>query len=406
MKSVLLLILICVAINCLGQVKFDDGYFIDNHGHRIDCLIKDWDWKRSPQFFKYKMEKSDKAVVFPADSVRELAIDGGAKYYRVNVAVDLSTDIVDDMDNIRGLNHENRNVTLKVLVEGKASLFIYRKNKLVKYFYQKGRGNIKQLGYKRYRTINEDIGVNEEFKKQLDEVLNCPKITRTDIAALKYEKDDLVAIFAKYNECVHSEYIDFENQNKEAYFSLTPKFHLRNTSVSMFNPVRTIGELDFGSSLSYAFGMELEFKLPWNKRKWSIILEPTYQTFNKDLKHPVFGSTTREYTTTVDYSSLELPIYIRHYFYLNDDSKLFLNGGLILDKPLNGKIEYNKLPDNPVRVLDIDGTSSFLIGAGYKMKSKIGIELRYLTNRSLLRDYTFWSADHSTLSLVLGYTIF
>ena len=39
------------------QIRFEKGYFITNYGKRIDCFIKDIDWKNNPTKFDYKLNE-------------------------------------------------------------------------------------------------------------------------------------------------------------------------------------------------------------------------------------------------------------------------------------------------------------------------------------------------------------
>jgi hypothetical protein len=101
----------------------------------------------------------------------------------------------------------------------------------------------------------------------------------------------------------------------------------------------------------------------------------------------------------VDYQSLELPIGIRHYFYLKEHSKIFVNASYGPDISIHSNINYNNGWS-----YEISSGANFALGLGYKFHDRISIELRYLTSQSLLR-YGYWDSDYKTVSLILGYTI-
>ena len=52
-----ILVLAFITISCLqsySQIIFENGYFIDESNNRIECLIKNIDWKNNPTEFEYK----------------------------------------------------------------------------------------------------------------------------------------------------------------------------------------------------------------------------------------------------------------------------------------------------------------------------------------------------------------
>lgn len=84
---------------------------------------------------------------------------------------------------------------------------------------------------------------------------------------------------------------------------------------------------------------------------------------------------------TVDYSSIEIPVGFRHYMFLNENSKLFLNLGLKVDLTIKGDL-YSE-PANLVD-LDISSQTNIVFGFGYKFKDKFSAEVRMQTNQELL----------------------
>jgi len=130
----------------------------------------------------------------------------------------------------------------------------------------------------------------------------------------------------------------------------------------------------------------------FNKNKWAIIIEPTYQYYKAEDK-----SITNLSNTIVDYNSLELPIGVRHYFFLNNNSKIFINGSTIYDFVLNSKVRNR---------LDASSSVNLAMGLGYNYNNAYSIEFRYQTNRDILTDYVSWNSDYKTISIIFGYTLF
>lgn len=148
---------------------------------------------------------------------------------------------------------------------------------------------------------------------------------------------------------------------------------------------------DYGNLLTYRMGVELEFILGFNKNKWAIIVEPTYQYFKADGEER-----TNLSNTDVDYKSIEFPVGIRHYLFLNNNSKFFINGSFI----------YNIILNSNVRNLDAYLNGNMGFGIGYNLNNKYSIEFRSYTNKNILYGYNDWSSEYKTLSIIFGYKIF
>ena len=55
LKKWLFLVFPILATNCCAQISFEKGYYIDNSNQKVDCLIKNVDWKNNPTSFEYKL---------------------------------------------------------------------------------------------------------------------------------------------------------------------------------------------------------------------------------------------------------------------------------------------------------------------------------------------------------------
>ena len=280
---------------------------------------------------------------------------------------------------------------LKVLVEGKANLYLYEDRVLKRYFYNKENSVIEQLVFKSYKTSDNKIGENNRFKNQLWNNLKCPNFKINKVENLDYRKKDLIDFFVEYNECNNEKNINYEEKQKKDLFNLSirPGFNSSSLSIHRGSIVNT----DFGNKLGFRFGVEAEFIMPFNKNKWSLTIEPTYQYFKSEKE-------LTDSSVKADYKSIEIPIGIRHYFFLNEHSKIFINGLLILDFSSNSNIYF---PKSRTR-LDIKTGDNLALGIGYKHNNKYSLELRYQTSREILLSYPHWESDYKTLSIILGYS--
>jgi hypothetical protein len=164
---------------------------------------------------------------------------------------------------------------------------------------------------------------------------------------------------------------------------------------------------DFERSIEFGFGLEAEFILPFHKNKWGIVFEPTYQNYRSINKRKnVDNISGGLLIAKVKYSSVEIPISLRHYFFLNKKSKIFINASFILDVSSNSSIEFTRADDSSLERLDIVSRNNFGLGIGYKQNKRYSLEIRYKTAREILSNYSFWSSDYNTFSIIFGYTIF
>lgn len=74
-----------------AQIKFEEGYLIDNSGIKKEVLIKNVDWKNNPVDFEYKSDNSSEIQKESIKNIREFSINGGRKYIRATVMLDRSS---------------------------------------------------------------------------------------------------------------------------------------------------------------------------------------------------------------------------------------------------------------------------------------------------------------------------
>lgn len=395
-KIRLLFLVIFVSINCYSQIAYEKGYFINNSNQRIDCLIKNMDWKNNPVDFEYKLLENTEAKKVGINTVKEFAINGASKYIRALVKIDRSKESIDGLSYKKNPVFFNEELFLKVLVEGKSNLYRYEDGNLVRYFFNKENTYIKQLVFKSYRTLDNKIAQNNQFRQQLWNALKCPNISMHDIERIDYKEKDLLNFFVGYNNCTNSEYINFKGKQKRDLFNLTIRLGLNSSSLAIDNITSSARDANFGNKLNFRLGVEAEFIMPVNKNKWSVVIEPTYQYFNSE-KELSFQK------AIVDYKSIELPIGIRHYFFLNKNNncKIFINASYILDFASNSKITFTSGSE-----LEITNSTNLGFGVGYKHNDKYSLELRTQTSREVFNNFQYWFSNYNTLSIIIGYSFF
>lgn len=397
-KKLFLLASIFQIFICFSQNTFVNGYFVNNSNEKVNCLIKKNDSKNTPLEFEYKLSENSPIEKLTIASVKEFGINNTTKYIRQSVDVDKSSDTKFDLSYERNPSFENQTYFLEVLVEGKANLFLYENNIFRRYFYSTESSPIKQLIYRKYKDPYGIIKFNNDYKAQLWSDLKCNDITESYTKNLAYKKTDLTNFFIKYSKCENSEFNKFENKEKLDLFNLTLRPGINSSSLVTHLWDKDYYDVDYGNKLGFRFGIEAEFliKSP-NRNNWAIFCEPTYQYYKSKVE---VQRTSRDFINEVNYKSIEIPLGIRHYFFIANNSKIFVNGAVIFDFPINSKISSNFEGD-----FDFKSSNNFAFGMGYKFVDKYSFELRYMTSRNTLFSYMSRDSDYKTISAIVGFTI-
>jgi hypothetical protein len=126
------------------------------------------------------------------------------------------------------------------------------------------------------------VAQNLTYVNQLRTQVSCGGLSFRDAAhKMKYRAEYLVKYFLQFNECSGVEsthYIPDKRKKRQA-------FHLRVTpgvdfSTSKVESVFSTTEKEYPDrEVGFRMGAEAEFVLPFNKNKWVIWIEPTYQTY-------------------------------------------------------------------------------------------------------------------------------
>ncbi|WP_428228532.1 outer membrane beta-barrel protein [Flavobacterium sp.] len=398
-KKLLLLFFTLLTVHSYSQVVFEKGYFINNNDQKTECLIKNLDWNSTPTEFQYKLDEQDQPITTNLQQVKEFAISNESKYERYTLNADLSSDNFNEVDYSKVPKFKEEKIFLKVLVQGKANLYEYSKNNLTFYFFKTDTIPVNQLIYKTYKVSEDQVAKNKQYKQQIWMALKCDNITLKDIENLNYKRNELINLFVKYNECNNSEFTNFDKKEKgKNSFHLSIRPGIKNSNLYVSNSYTSDRDRDFGNKLGFRIGLEVEYVLPFNKNKWALIIEPTYQSYKTERVD--YGDKKSE----VNYQSIELPIGIRHYIFLNNNSKIFINAQYTIEAAFNSeaKILFNSyIVDEP----KVDPQVGFAVGAGYNFKKKYSAELRY-SNKSIIGNHEYLSSRYGTVSLIFGYTIF
>ncbi|HTO14446.1 MAG TPA: outer membrane beta-barrel protein [Edaphocola sp.] len=366
------------------------------------------DWKNNPSEFEYKLSETSETQKKTITSVKEFGVDNISKYIRSIVNIDRSSDNLNNLSKDKDPIFSEEELFLKVLIEGKSSLYQYSDSDLTRYFYNIDNSKIEQLIFKNYLITDDGLAKNNRFRQQLWNDLKCSSFKMSKIERLSYQKKELINFFIEHNKCNNQNYVNFQEKQKRDLFNLTIRPRINSSSLTITNNTSNFISRDFAfdNKTGFGFGLEAEFILPFNKNKWAVAIEPTYQSFKHEKtinSSDVYGGIV---TSKVNYSSIEIPISLRHYFFLNENSKIFINASYIFDSRLKYSAEFTRKDNSNLYSLDIKSTLNLGFGIGYKQNDKYSLELRLQTNRNILANYVYWDSDYKNLSLILGYSLF
>ncbi len=411
MKSPLQLITLLVTLlfSALfyGQTKFEKAYFIDNSERKIEVLIKNMDWKDNPVSFEYKTDENSFVQQASLKNVKSFEIYNQARYVRSIVKIDRSGSNVSNLNRTKDPEFKEEQLFLKVLVSGDANLYKYTDKSLHRYFYNTENSEVEQLIYKPYKVNESTMSYNLTYRTQLKDNLNCSDITPSDINRINYQEKDLIKLFLIYNKCKNPDFQHTEAQPRKGNLNVNIRPRVNFSSLEFTNYYAEIDNYKMEDKLSFGLGLEAEYVLPFNNNKWSLIVEPTYQVYKSektsDVKSTVAGG---KLITTVDYQSVEIPVGIRHYMYLTEKSKMFLNAQYVPDIAINSSIKYNVAMNSTFNNLVIKSRSNVALGFGYAYADRFGVEFRYFIGREVLGDYSIFSSKYNEISFILGYKLF
>ncbi|MPT35529.1 MAG: hypothetical protein E2604_10685, partial [Flavobacterium sp.] len=304
MKKILLFALLLITtLTTQAQIKFEEGYIIKKGNERMSCWIKNLDWRNNPKEIEYKREENGTVETANWSNLKEFGFTNQkVKFISAWIKLDRSSEKQNSLSRSSEPVYSEEGQFLRVLVQGDASLYLFEDENSYKFFYSYNGSEIEPLIFKSYLEGTE-IRANEEYKNQLYTNLKCEAITRDLLRATRYRDNDLIALFEKYNTCKNpSEAATTFKQEivRKSALHLSARIGLNTTSASFDSNSKNFGEpyVDFGNKMTFRIGAELEYILPLYGNKWSLILEPSFQSYKSEIVQD-------GYTHSLDYKSLD-----------------------------------------------------------------------------------------------------
>jgi len=355
MKKIMLIILIFISFASYSQTEFEHGYVINNQNQKIACYILNEDWKNNPNKIDYKIDSLGSIFSQTIKTIKEFGINENVKFIRAIVKIDNSGELSDNIAHDKNPSWYEDTVFLKVLIEGKASLFYYEKSNLRRFFFSIDSLPIIQLIYKEYIGDDYKIHQNNAYLAQLRLNLICNDELR--VRDVSYSRSALKKYFLDYNSCIGMNSVNFDS-HYYSKFRLKATFGICSADLYVSNDSYDVN-INFPQKYSFCFGMEAESVLPFNKGKWGIFLNPSFISYkaegvNKNYQpYPV---------SKITYSSIDIPFGIKRYIFITESSKIYFDISYVMNFPLNSNFS------NSYYYIKIKARNNIAIGLGYEYK--------------------------------------
>lgn len=386
-----IILLSCLSGSAMAQLRYKQGYFISHDGKKTECLIYDIDWLNNPKEFRYKLESQGTDQRLGLDDVKEFGVDG-SRFINEEVNIDTARQETKNLNYNRNPEWKTMRVFLRVLVDGKASLYSYRTPFIEKFLYSVDGSPVEQLVYKEFLVKPEHrmfistpqvMRENQLYLQQLKDRVLCGNLPDEELKRIAYKEDHLQRHFENFNSCHGAQQVQRVRPTKINMYA-APGIDLATFKLSDGTNY-TDG---FENSMTARLGFMVEYVLAFNNGKWSMIAEPTYQSYSSGDR--------------VKYRSLELPLGVRHNFFLTENSKLFIDGCFILDFPLKYRVEFSQ----SVTWNDNSPSASFAAGAGINVK-RYSFEVRKYFTRSILGGHSYrgYFFVYDKVSFIVGFRL-
>ncbi len=389
-----------------SQNLFKPGYIVNNEGVRTECLIRDQGWKNNPVSFDYKSTQDGETLTGNLTNVQEFAVPGDFKFVRANTDIDRTGAKLASAALKKAPDFINETLFLKTLVDGEQTLYHYFDSGLERFFYKNKAGEIKPLVFKYHHPLDKNakatdvnpeidrsrVVKNNQYRNQLWNEVKCPSTSMSTVERLDYTVGDLTRYFEQVNTCLDPEKAGSQvvSEQKQGKLKISPTigFATNTLQIDGFEE----------SATSVPFGVEFEYILPTNNNKLAVFIEFNYNSIEvSDDNYNPLSASNKE--ASAEYSFLEMPAGMRYYFFLNDNSKIFLSGIFAVDftlsssfkVPLSGAGEFEK------NYYKIGG------GIGYNYK-RLSIEARAFTGHGLSANQNI-DTNFAKMGLVLRYNI-
>lgn len=298
----------CATGTANAQSNFQPGQIIDANGDSIQGWIDQRDWQKNPKKITFKTDEQGPAIHYTPTEISAFSVlDERYESAIVSTCVDpVSTN---RMTRFPELTLVLDTVFLRVIMEGKKSLFYAKNDSNVDNFYIETAEGLELLRYKRYLKVNEwgyRAAENKSYLLQLQNHLEDFPGIAVYIPSVKYNLESLSRLFCMYNECT-----DIVKDKKRVAFEAGACIGGTSTAVrfrSSHSSFNFLTRADFGRSYDATAGFFLN--VVQNKRggQWALSNDVLYTSFGTNGRYTDYRSEGHYviHTTELAYSYIKI----------------------------------------------------------------------------------------------------
>ncbi len=402
----ILLFLFITLPHVMAQSKFEEGYYINNTGNRIEGLISNEDWRSNPIEIEFKSNEDAEVVTILKNSIQEFGIHNYGKFIRATVLIDRSSDNYNQLSTSDTPVFNSESLLLRVLVEGYNTVYSYTDGNISRFFYKNSENQILQLVNRKYLDQKSSVlKVREDktFRIQLLNELSCiASQNEYDFFEIKYRKKEIVRLFVDNNKCSNSTYNKY-NYTNDRRIVIALKSGVSTTFLMLDNSTELPIQRDYSSEISFEpnilIGFELELGSGFNNGAWSLLINPMYQQYNLN------AVSSSNYNYDIDFKAIQIHLGLRRYLFINQNPIAYLEGYYIYGIAFNSSFD----------VIDLNGnlweyragpSPNLKLGLGVKPFHRVGIDVNYNFRHSLYSKTASWVNDYRAIYMGVRIELF
>lgn len=403
MKFLFLFLLNTVLIiPAFSQNAFEPGYVIDHDGSRQECLIRNPDWGKSPNVIRYKRNENAEVITAGPAELAEFGV-GQFRFITSRVRIDQSSDDIRTLSDTRRPDFREQMVFLKVLVDGEASLYLYDDDARRRFYYSANGKVTEPLIYKRYNVDETHISENNRFHQQLYTDVNCD-ITAESVQKVNYDQVSLVRYFTAFSNCRGVVPVAYKRKSNRRGFKLTPKIGAGVVygDILLINRQSSNYTTEISGAPHYAAGLDLEFLLPLERDRFSILVTPGYEQFS-------FEEIQGDDSLSFNSKFITVGVGMRYSVYQNETARWFGSFQYVQYIPMGADYtfyngEYLRDPDDGY--FEMNGSPGVHMAFGRVFTNKLMVQAKMEFRFETGDDYIVSNPVYSSFFLELGYSIF
>ena len=223
-----------------AQVKFAEGYIVNNKNEKTYCLIRNVGQEESTAKYQYKLKNEKEIHDMELSKIAEFGIENEMKCIRELIAVDMASETIKNVNDTVASWVEGH-AYIKLLVEGElATLYSNYDHGRPLFFYSYGNSPVEPLVYKKFsvevapNVVSQYI-YNNTYVQQLEDNLSCG--TPVESRKISYSKKDIVNYFIDFHKCKGADYTVYQSsQNKKGSvrFKIGANYNILQAAVEEF----------------------------------------------------------------------------------------------------------------------------------------------------------------------------